>query len=152
MSLGRLAGTVHPRGSGVVVLLGVLAAAWVLGQPPRKPVLHRDEVDKPAEEVVEVRRRDPERARKEAEIGDFYMRRDNYAAAEARYREAAAWDPQWAEAHEKWAKALWEQGKWTEAVEVCKDFLARNPEARDRKGIEKLLAKYEKKIAENQER
>ncbi|GAB4229258.1 MAG: hypothetical protein Kow00109_00330 [Acidobacteriota bacterium] len=97
---------------------------------------------------MEVRRRDPGKARKEAEIGDFYMRRENYAAAEARYREAAAWDPQWAEAHEKWAKALWELGRRKEAMEVCRDFLARNPASGGRKRVEKLLEKYEKKLAE----
>lgn len=125
----------------------VSEALGAVTQTTRKPVLVRDEVNKPKPEEPEVRERNPERAREEAEIGDFYMKRDNYAAAEARYREAVAFDPQWTEAYVKLAKVLGKLGRYEEAVQVCQDYLQAHPDAKEAKKVQDLMEDLKEEMA-----
>ncbi|HEY2931776.1 MAG TPA: outer membrane protein assembly factor BamD [Acidobacteriota bacterium] len=64
--------------------------------PTKKPVLVREEVDKPKEVV-----RDPAKAEEEVKIGDFYFKRENYKAALSRYQEALLDRPDYAPARTK---------------------------------------------------
>src|SRR6202008_2583343 len=44
-------------------------------------------------QVIEVKKWDPHKAEKDIEIGDYYAKRKNYAAAISRYREALEYNP-----------------------------------------------------------
>lgn len=104
-----------------------------------KPVLIRDEVDKREEKRKEPIH-DPEQARKSVGIGDFYFRRDNLRAAAQRYREAVDFDVHWPEAYEKLMRVLRRQGELEEAGEVCRRFIAENPESKEKARFEALCA------------
>jgi len=67
-------------------------------EPPdsKKPVLIREEIDKPKEII-----RDPAKAEEELKIGDFYFKRENYKAALSRYQEALLDRPDYAAARSK---------------------------------------------------
>jgi len=62
-----------------------------------------------ASDVREMRPWDPHKADKAVEVGDFYFKRGNYAAAISRYREALYWK-------ENDAVALFRLGQGLEAV------------------------------------
>ncbi len=111
----------------------------------RKPVLIRDEVnkkdaDEPAEKVLV---HDPAEARKSVSIGDFYYKRDNFDAAASRYREAIDFNRQWPVPYEKLVKVLREQGKLSDALEICKLFVQENPDAAQVKKFNSLSRKIE---------
>lgn len=111
----------------------------------RKPVLIRDEVnkkdaDEPAEKVLV---HDPAEARKSVSIGDFYYKRDNFDAAASRYREAIDFNRQWPVPYEKLVKVLREQGKLSDALEICKLFVQENPDAKQVKKFNSLSHKLE---------
>lgn len=110
----------------------------------RKPVLVRSEVvDAPKEEEVIVE--DPEVAKKNVNIGDFYFKRDNYKAAEERYRDAIKYNPKWPKAYEKLIQALEKQSLFEKALEVCNEFMERNPSSKEIGAFQKLAAQLKEK-------
>jgi len=109
----------------------------------RKPVLVRDEVNKPDEEKVPVH--DPEQARKHVEVGDFYMKRDNYAAAEERYRLAVEYNKSWPNSYRRLIEVLEKLEQYGKAIEVCDLFLKDNPASEKRSDFEKLRRELERK-------
>lgn len=98
-------------------------------RPGDKPVLIRDEVTKRDAEEEKVYPHDPEAAKENLEIGDFYFKRDNFPAAEQRYREAVNYNRHWPEAWEKLVEALSRQSNFEAAIEICEDFIRENPES-----------------------
>jgi tetratricopeptide (TPR) repeat protein len=112
----------------------------------RKPVLIRadpDEIEKVEEEIIH---HDPVQAKKSVEIGDFYLKRKNYQAAEKRYREAIEYNLKWDESYKKLIKLFEKQKDYSSAVEICQQFVKTNPTSNKKKDFEKLEAKLEKKI------
>ena len=96
-------------------------------------------------DVQEMRPYDPHRAEKCVEVGDYYMRRKNYRAAESRYREALDYKPNDALATFRLAVVLEKTGERDEARQRYEEYLKilpQGPLARDaRKALERLKAK-----------
>ena len=101
-----------------VLLLAVLAAS-ALGQRTRsgqKPVLIR--ADEPKEEEEIIYYHDPEAAKKNVEVGDFYFKRNNLPAAELRYREAIKYNTAWPDSYMKLIKLLEKKGEFHRLVQI----------------------------------
>jgi Flp pilus assembly protein TadD len=97
-----------------------------------------------ADDVLELRSYNPQKARKAIEVGDFYFRRDNYRAALNRYQEALQWKPDDAGATFKSAASLEKLGRLQEArarYEAYLKLLPGGPHAKEaRKALDKLPA------------
>jgi len=104
--------------------------------PQRKPVLIRDERVEAKPEVFE---HNPARAREFVKVGDFYNRRKNLKAAEARYRDAIRYDTTWHESYNKLITLLEKEGQIDAAIGVCYSFIDANPESKKLKSFNKKL-------------
>jgi len=109
----------------------------------KKPVLIRaDRTEEKIEESPFVP--DPFEAKKHLEVGDFYYKRDNYKAAENRYREAIKHSPKWAKAYKKLVNALEKKQAYSEAIEVCLLFVETNPSSPELKEFQKRVQKLKR--------
>jgi tetratricopeptide (TPR) repeat protein len=99
-------------------------------------------------QVMEVKKWDPHKAEKDIEIGDYYAKRKNYAAAISRYREALEYKPRDAVATFRLGQALEKTGDSQEALQMYEEYLKilRNgPFAADaKKGIERMQQKTQR--------
>jgi outer membrane protein assembly factor BamD (BamD/ComL family) len=110
----------------------------------RKPVLLReDQTEKKVEE--EIFTRDPELAKKNVEVGDFYLKKKNYRAAESRYRRAIKFNTEWPKAYEKLIKLFEKQGDLDSAIEVCYEFVDSNPSSKKARAFEKRAGEFKEK-------
>lgn len=75
-------------------------------KPPANDATSHPEADLGSGDASEFAPYNPMKAMKDVEVGDFYMKRDNYGAAISRYREALEYKPHDAEATFKLAEAL----------------------------------------------
>jgi len=95
-----------------------------------------------AGDVEEFHPWDPHRAMKDVEVGDFYLKRKNYRAAQARYREALLYKPNDAIATFRLAQCLEKMGEIEEArinYDAYLKILPHGPLAEEaRKGLERL--------------
>ena len=115
-----------PAALFLIPFLGMLESE----EPRKKPVLIR--VDPAAdgsdrEEIEWSALPDPEQARENVKIGDFYRKKDNYEAAAERYREAIRHNPEWVKPYEKLIRTLEKLHSFQEALEVCQLFTEINP-------------------------
>lgn len=112
----------------------------------RKPVLIRadDASSKEQEEVPPEP--DPDKARKAVEIGNFYYKRENYKAAEVRYREAILYGPEWPEGYEKLVKTLEAMARYDQAIQVCRDFLEAAPDSKKAPDFERRAKHLQQKL------
>jgi tetratricopeptide (TPR) repeat protein len=109
------------------------------------PVLIRD-FEEPGEGEEKVYPHDPEQARKNLEIGKYYFKRDNYAAAEDRFSEAVKYDRTWPEAYKKLLETYEKLEKYESAVETCRSFAENNPESGDLDYFSKAEISYQEKF------
>jgi tetratricopeptide (TPR) repeat protein len=113
------------------------------GQEPtrrKKPVLIRaDRTDEMAVDAPFLP--DPLQAREHVEVGNFYYKRDNFEAAENRYREAIRHDRKWAEAYKKLIQSLEKRKAYFEAIDVCLQFTATNPASQEVESFQKRARK-----------
>ncbi len=120
------------------------------GRSGRKPVLIRP--DPTADKVEEVEEGppepDPQKAKEHVEVGDFYYKRENYAAAIERYREAIQFNPKWAKAYEKLVGALEKQNAFLEAVKVCEQFVQSSDSSKEVKRFQEWSIKLREKAKE----
>ena len=79
-------------------------------------------------DVQEFHPWDPHRAIKDIEVGDFYLKRKNYRAAEDRYREALVYKPGDAMAQLRLGQTLEKLGQLDEARENYQGYLKILPE------------------------
>ena len=111
-------------------------------RPPAKPpVLIREEVDK-APEPAPVQK-DPARAEKEIQIGDFYFKRDNYPAAIGRYREALLYRPDYPTAYEKLIRALERNNEIESARKFMQEYVEKFPSSKKSGDYARLLGASE---------
>ncbi len=75
------------------------------------------------EDVNEFHVYDPHKAEKDVEVGDYYLKRKNYAAAISRYRSALQWKPNDAVATFRLAQALEKSGQLEDARKGYQDYL-----------------------------
>ena len=98
-------------------------------------------------DVQEMHRYDPHRAEKNVEVGDYYMKRKNYRAAESRYREALDYKPNDAIATFRLAVVLEKTGELEEARQRYQEYLKILPQgpfaAESKKALERLKPKKE---------
>ncbi len=134
----------------LIPLLLLIPGSALFGQESRsrkKPVLIR--VDPTADKVEEVEEGppepDPQKAKEHVEIGDFYYKRQNYTAAEARYREAIQFNPKWAKAYEKLVGVLEKQNAFEEAVKVCEQFVQSSDSSKEVKRFQEWSIKLKEK-------
>jgi tetratricopeptide (TPR) repeat protein len=86
--------------------------------------------------VNEMHPWDPLRAAKDIEVGDYYMKEQNYRAAESRYREALIYKPKDAIATFRLAQVFDKTGRAAEAQQYYENYLKilpNGPYARDAK-------------------
>ncbi len=104
----------------------------------QKPVLIRADVTKePVEEVVQ---HDPLKAQRSLEVGDFYFKRRNFKAARDRYREAIRYNNKLALAYSKLVRTLEKMKEFSQAIEVCSEFIENNPDSGKLSDFEKKAA------------
>ena len=116
----------------------------------RKPVLIRADPDEMEKEEEKIKIHDPEQAKKSVEIGDFYAKRNNYDAAEMRYREAIEYNLKWDVSYRKLIKLLEKQDKYAAAMEICRLFIENNPDSEKVKSFQKSAQKLQKKLPSTQ--
>jgi outer membrane protein assembly factor BamD (BamD/ComL family) len=120
-------------------------AAPLLGQEPRrgrKPVLIREEQTEKKDEEEEIFLRDPEQAKKNVEVGDFYLKKKNFLAAEKRYRNAIKYNTEWPKSYEKLITLFERQGDFDSAIEVCYEFVEANPASKKAGEFEKKADRF----------
>ena len=120
----------------LTLLLTVCGLSGQAQELKRKPILIRPDKTQERTEKAPLHP-DPKTAEKHVEVGDFYFKRDNFKAAEARYREAVLYNPKWAKAYEKLAYVLEKQGAFKAALEVCRGFMETNPSSKKVKDFQK---------------
>ena len=101
--------------------------------------------DSDVSDVTEVRVWNPHKADKDVEIGDFYMKRQNYRAAEDRYREALTYKPDDAIATYKLAAVLDVEGHANEAVKEYEAYLKIPSSGKYSSDAKKALARLAQK-------
>jgi tetratricopeptide (TPR) repeat protein len=86
----------------------------------------------------------PMKAMKDIDVGDFYVKKENYSAAVSRYREALEYKPHDAEATFKLAEALNKTGDTAGAIDNYEAYLKTLPNGpyakKAREALEKLKA------------
>jgi tetratricopeptide (TPR) repeat protein len=96
----------------------------------------------PADGVTEMKNWNPHEADKDVEVGLFYFKRNNYRAAEARFRHALTWQDNHAEATYRLALVLEKEGKHAEASQDYEKYLKILPHgefaAESKKALERL--------------
>jgi tetratricopeptide (TPR) repeat protein len=84
-------------------------------------------------------------AQNNVKIGNFYLKRKNFAAAIQRFLEAIEYQPNLIEAYEALTSAYEKNGEISKAANICRDFISRNPESPKVVEFKSKLAKLEKK-------
>ena len=104
-----------------------------------------------AADVQEFKAWDPHKAAKDIEVGDFYYKRKNYAAARDRYKEALVYKPNDAISNFKLGECQEKTGNAQEAVtyyEAYLKILPHGPLAADaQKALDRLKAREAKDAA-----
>jgi len=137
----------------LIPLLLLILGSPLFGQESRsrkKPVLIR--ADPTAEKLEKIEEGpaepDPQKAKEHVEIGDFYYKRQNYAAAAERYREAIQFNPKWAKSYEKLIGVLERQNGFVEAVKVCEQFVQSSDSSKEVKRFQEWSVKLKEKAKE----
>jgi tetratricopeptide (TPR) repeat protein len=105
--------------------------------------------DAVGEDIQEFHPWDPHRAAKDVEVGDFYLKRKNYRAAEDRYREALLYKPNDAIATYRLAETLEKKGELDEARTHYEGYLKILPEGPLAQDAHKALERLQKKEAKD---
>lgn len=144
----------------VWLLLSVLLAGTLGADPQRrsadeqektrrKPVLIRDDQTRdPVKTEEEVFALDPEKARENFEIGQFYLKRKHYDAALMRFRDAIKYDPTFQAAKWMFIHTLAEKKDWANLVSFARAYLEADDIPDYEKQIREALQKAEKNLPE----
>jgi Tfp pilus assembly protein PilF len=100
---------------------------------------------KDASEAPKAIEPDPVQAKHSINIGNFYLKQKNYAAAIERYLEALEYQPNSIRAFEALARAYEKNHEIAKAINTYKSLLDKNPDCRGSADIRIRLAKLEKK-------
>jgi len=123
--------------SRFMILLLILALAlpplpWLAGQQPAtgapppakgKPALIRDDQTQAPPEDEATIEPDPVKARKNFEVGLYYLKKKRYDAAMMRFREAVLYKPDFAEAKWKFVETLAKKLDWQNTYEFASGYL-----------------------------
>jgi tetratricopeptide (TPR) repeat protein len=115
------------------------------GAAAQQPGLIRDTgVADAADAAPEVKAPDPILCEKNINIGDFYYKKKNYAAAIGRYLEAIAYQTNSIRAYDALARAYQKNDELAKAVAAYKQFIEKNPDSPQIPEIRTKIAKLEK--------
>ena len=133
-----------------IVLILNFFALPVCAQPneSRKPELIRDTgvaEGKDTAEDPEAKEQDPALAKRSINIGNYYLKQKNYAAAIGRYLEAIGYQSNSIQAYEALAQAYEKKGDITKAVSTYKTFIEKNPTSSAVPECRSRIDKLEKK-------
>ena len=106
--------------------------------------------DSELEDVTEVHSWNPHKAQKDIEVGEFYLKRKNYRAAEDRFREALLYKPGDAIATYRLAETLDAQGQNAEAIKSYQQYLKIPSSGKYAPEAKKALARLEQKESAQQ--
>ena len=96
-------------------------------------------------DISEMHTWNPHKAQKDIEVGEFYLKRKNYRAAEDRFREALEYKPGDAVATYRLAEALDGLGHYPEAIKNYQEYLKIPSNEKFAPDARKALARLEKK-------
>ena len=111
---------------------------------PLSDVTDDSEAPPPDATITEAKPWDPHRAAKSIEIGEYYMRRKNYRAAESRFREALEYKPNDAVATFRLGQVMEKQGNLTLARQNYELYLKMLPSGPFAGDARKSMAHIEK--------
>jgi tetratricopeptide (TPR) repeat protein len=95
-------------------------------------------------ETVKKKEYSPMRAAESMKIGDFYLKKKNYAAAIERFRDALEYQPSLVAAYDALGRAYEKSGAVEKAIAVYKDFLKNYPESPKAPEFKNRSARLEK--------
>jgi tetratricopeptide (TPR) repeat protein len=105
----------------------------------------------PTTDVQEMKPWNPHKADKDVEVGDFYLKRGNYRAAESRYKEALYWQDNHAVAQFRLAQTEEKLGNISEARRYYSAYLKVLPDGEfaveARKGLDRIKDKTEQTVS-----
>src|SRR3954467_9396672 len=113
--------------------------------PPKDDAAKHPESD--VSDVTEVHAFNPHKAEKDVEVGEFYMKRKNYRAAEDRFREALIYKPGDAVATYRLGEVLDAEGHTAEAAKVYHEYLNIPSSGKYAPGAKKALARLDQKTS-----
>ena len=111
--------------------------------PPKDDAAKHPDSD--VSDVTEMHTWNPHRAQKDVEVGEFYLKRKNYRAAEDRFREALIYKPGDAIATYRMAEVLDAQGRSAEAAKEYAEYLKIPSSEKFAPEAKKALARLEQK-------
>jgi tetratricopeptide (TPR) repeat protein len=111
--------------------------------PPKDDAAKHPDSD--ISDVTELHTWNPHRAQKDIEVGEFYLKRKNYRAAEDRFREALEFKPGDAIATYRLAEVLDAQGQYPEAIKNYSEYLKIPSNGKFAPEAKKSLARLEQK-------
>jgi tetratricopeptide (TPR) repeat protein len=111
--------------------------------PPKDDAAKHPDSD--VDDVTEMHPWNPHKAEKDVEVGEFYMKRKNYRAAEDRFREALTYKPGDAIATYRLAEALDAEGQADEAAKQYEAYLKIPSNGKYAPEAKKALARLEEK-------
>ncbi len=100
----------------------------------------------PAAEGPAESRPDPQKARKEFEVGEFYLRKKSYAASAARFDRATQFNPKFADAWLRLGQAREGTGELQKAVEAYQKFLELDPKNKKARDAQKAIARLKEEL------
>lgn len=136
---------------GAIPLLWFSAMAFSqqTGKPKliREPVQEVEEATKHAEEMG-PEKPDPVKAKKNLEVGKYYFKRKNWAAAEDRFRISTVQNPKITETWELWSRSCEKQKKYGEAAAALSQYEQKFPESEEAAKFARERIRLEKKARE----
>jgi tetratricopeptide (TPR) repeat protein len=122
-------------------------ATAVFSQAPREPKLIRDtDVAEGVEkaDAPTAKEPNPKLAADNVNIGNYYLKMKNYAAAAQRFLEAIEYKPDLIPAYDGLIRSYERDGDISKAIAACKTFLEKNPDSPKVLDFRTRLAKLEK--------
>ena len=129
------------------IFLSLPSVAW--SQASREPKLIRDTdiaEGKDSNEADAAKEPNPLLAVRNVNIGNYYLKQKNYAAAIQRFLEAIEYQADLIPAYEGLARAHEKKGDIPKAIDAYKGFLEKNPDSPKASDFRTKIAKLEKKI------
>jgi tetratricopeptide (TPR) repeat protein len=134
--------------SAFFLLSWTAAAACAQNSGTGRPELIRDTAAAEGTESTEAeptKEFNPLLAEQNINIGNFYLKRKNYAAAIQRFRDALEYQPDSVRACEALARAYEKNGDLSKAAETYRNFIEKNPDSPKSAEFRNKLEKLEKK-------
>ena len=111
--------------------------------PPKDDIAKHPNSD--VGDVTEMHGWNPHKAQKDVEVGEFYLKRKNYRAAEDRFREALTYKPGDVVATYRLAEVLDDEKQYDEAIKEYQEYLKIDSSGNFKSAAQKALARLEQK-------